>query len=82
MSERTTDASERRTAVCPNCGDRVSDFETMLVDGTVVGEQSNTVGVVVCPSCEVVVGAYAEYERSDITEGGSGTWERVKGIDE
>ncbi|MFP4174159.1 MAG: hypothetical protein ACLFSW_00065 [Halobacteriales archaeon] len=82
MSERTTESSERDTAVCPHCGDRVGGFETMPVDGTVVGDQSNTVGVVVCPSCEAVVGAYAEYERSDIVEGGSETWERVKGVDE
>jgi uncharacterized protein with PIN domain len=82
MSERTTQENERDTAVCPHCGERVTEFETMDVDGTVVGDQSNTVGVVVCPACEAAVGAYAEYERSDIVEGGTETWERVKGVDE
>jgi uncharacterized protein with PIN domain len=82
MSERVTEDTDRDTAVCPRCEERVEDFDTMSVDGTVIGDQSNTVGVVVCPSCDVVVGAYAEYERSDIVEGGSETWERVRSVDE
>lgn len=71
------------TALCPGCGDRVGDFETMELETTVVGgEQSKTVGVVVCPSCEVVVGAYSDYLRNDLVEGGDETWGRVKSVDE
>jgi hypothetical protein len=69
MGERGTGTSDTSTAVCPHCDDRVEGFDTMPVDSTVVGEQSNTVGVVVCPSCDIVVGAYGEYERSRHSRG-------------
>jgi hypothetical protein len=73
---------ETEAAACPHCGERSDDFGTLDVDTVMVGDQSKTVGVVVCPSCDAVVGAYSDYQRADLVEGGSETWERVKGVDE
>ncbi len=81
MREKTAEKESTDTAVCPHCGKRTADFETMEIDAVVVDEQSKTVGVVVCPSCEKVVGAYSDYQRSDLVEGGE-AWGRVKGVDE
>ncbi len=71
-------------ARCPKCGEPFSgsDFGLLEIDRTVMGEQVRETMGVVCPSCGALAAAFTDYHRTDIVEGGSESWGRVRSIDD
>ncbi|MFP4632795.1 MAG: hypothetical protein ACOCT0_02650 [Halobacteriota archaeon] len=76
--------NQTETGRCPDCDEvyRGDEFKSLELDYEVVGDQVRSTNAVVCPGCDAVVAAYSDYHRTDVAEGGSETWERVKSIDE
>lgn len=71
-------------ARCPSCGNESSgeDLDVVEIDRLVVKEQIKTTSGVVCGACGAIVGVYSDYHRTDLVEGGSETWQRLRSVDD
>ncbi len=81
---RAEEAGDVVRARCPSCGNESDGdgLDVVEIDRSVVGEQIRTTSGVVCGACGAIVGVYSDYHRTDLVEGGSETWQRVRSVDE
>ncbi|MDY6780641.1 MAG: hypothetical protein SV760_08895 [Halobacteria archaeon] len=69
---------------CPHCGEPVRGSSLCYLSLEPVVNEVEVLrrGLLVCPHCERVLGAYSDYEREDMEYESSQEWERIRSFED
>ena len=69
---------------CRHCDAALTDVPLGLLrlEEEAVETQVERRGLVVCPSCDRVLGGVSEYQRTDLDQMDAETWQRVRSYDD